>query len=96
VTWDGSRYFLAWHESRVPGPTTLHTAFLSGLGQPLAGESQIPQKLLDWSAVSLAPIRPGLVATAYTRVSSYGANGEARRAFVNLVSPATPKRRSAR
>jgi len=96
VTWDGNRYFLAWHESRVAGPTTIHTAFLSGLGQPLAGESQIPQKLFDWGALSIAPLRPGLVAAAYTRLISFGAYDEARLAFVNLVSPAIPKRRSAR
>lgn len=92
VTWDGTRYFLVWHDTSHGAK--LHTTYLPDLGQATSRETVI-EKLYDWTPVSLAALRPGLVVAAYARTTAEAAYGDVSRAFLNFV-PITTRRRAVR
>ena len=91
VTWDGSRYVLAWWG--LDAPTTVHVGFLDDLGMPFTSQSTLERQPSDFSPMLLTPIRPGLVAAAYARVVADPNFREATRVFVNLLPGPPPKRR---
>jgi len=91
VAWDGSRYFLTWHNGTV---NTVQTAVLSALGQPLSHEKTV-ERLFDWIPVPLVTIRPGIVAATYARTAVEPPYGNVVRAFANFLM-VRPRQRAVR
>ncbi|HEX2061796.1 MAG TPA: hypothetical protein VHK90_13740, partial [Thermoanaerobaculia bacterium] len=79
---------LAWNDHG-----RLHTAWLAQLGAPLVGERVVERVELDWS---IAPVRPGLLATGYARIVDEPQAAGVHRAFVSLQQAPAPKRRAVR
>ncbi|HYI10694.1 MAG TPA: hypothetical protein VEK57_16655 [Thermoanaerobaculia bacterium] len=92
VTWDGSHYFLTWHETYA---TKARAGYLTALGRPVASETRLENVILDWSPLAAVPIRPGLAAAAYSRTTSEALYGDVSRAFLNFLN-LTPRRRAVR
>lgn len=91
VAWDGSRYFLTWHDG---GVDTSSTATLTALGQPISHTKTI-RHLFEWGSLPLVTIRPGVVAAVYARTAVELPYGDVSRAFMNFLS-VTARRRAVR
>jgi hypothetical protein len=92
VAWDGSRYFLTWHDG---GVDMSNTATLTALGQPISHAKTI-HHTFEWGPLPLVTIRPGVVAAVYARTTVELPYGDVSRAFMNFLSVTAARRRAVR
>ena len=88
LTWDGSRYMVSWVDRMRPyEPLHLHVAWMTSVGvlinERIIGEVEAYALT---GGPALAPIAPGRVAVAYTRIGREAVYGGVSRAFLNPVS----------
>lgn len=96
ITWDGSRYLLAWID-RTQTRMRMRTAWLTHPGTPLLGDTIISNGDIEWAArMTVAPIRPGHFAAAYARIAGEPQYGGVARAFVTFVDLPATRRRAVR
>ena len=98
VAWDGARYIVAWHATAGFGnPHPIHIAWLPELGLPFVSDRIVGESdIVSFTRVSLAPLGPGAVAASYARIAGEPQYGGVTRAFVNVMNPATSRRRAVR
>jgi hypothetical protein len=98
VAWDGRQYVVAWHAPKGwLEPNVMHVAWLQQLGAPLFGDRVVgTSEFFTFFPVSFAPLQPGAVAAVYVRIAPEPAYGGVTRAFVNVLTPATSRRRASR
>lgn len=99
LVWDGARYVLAWHanaSATVTSQWQTHIAWLPRLGAALVGDRALGEPDPYAMPVALVPLERDSVLALYARLAREPELGAVTRAFVNVLSPAIPKRRSAR
>jgi len=88
LTWDGVRYMVSWVDRMRPyEPLRLHVAWMPSVGvlinERIIGEGEAYALT---GGPALAPIAPGRIAVAYTRIGREAVYGGVSRAFLNPVS----------